>query len=146
MAMILRFCDVGFCSRCPVGSSGAVSLIIWSRSSRNDTCVSYVAFPIVTGSWLLLSDSLNSSTHGLLDSNWPRCLIFCTDACACLSPSSSVLLYINFQSSYTSTGFSRWILCSLAASPIQVWEQVDGESSNSAAVLEPLLIQNLLHS
>ena len=41
---------VAVCKRCPVGPSGAVSLITWAGSSRNVPFAHYVGLPVVSES------------------------------------------------------------------------------------------------
>ena len=58
---------VAFCSRCPVGLSGPVSLITCDRCSRNVPCVGYVGPPVVAESGLLLAHSWVGLTFRLAD-------------------------------------------------------------------------------
>ena len=54
-AVTPSLCGVALCNRCPVGVSGAISLIIWAGCSRNVPYVGYMDHPVVTESWMLLA-------------------------------------------------------------------------------------------
>lgn len=62
---------VALWDRSPMGPSGAVSLISWDGCSRNGPCVSYVGYPLIFGSWLLLACLLVSPLAGWLPGSTP---------------------------------------------------------------------------
>ena len=53
--MTFGLCGVTLCSRCPVESSGAVSLVTWAGHSRNVPCVGYVSPHVIIESGLLFA-------------------------------------------------------------------------------------------
>ena len=55
------FVRVGLCGRCPVGYSGAVSLVIWARCFRALLCVGCLIFPVVALTTVYTSVGWNDS-------------------------------------------------------------------------------------
>ena len=79
--MIPSLDRVALCSKCPVGTSGVVSLITWGGCSRNVSWACYVGSPVVIESWLLLAHSCVISTLSLADCE-DQPSTQCTSCCA----------------------------------------------------------------
>lgn len=76
---------VAVCSRCPMGLSGAVSLMAWARHSRHIPGVGYASPFVVVESWLLLAWLCMGPMLSLAsceDWPWPQCM----GCCAGLTP------------------------------------------------------------
>ena len=83
---------VALCSRCPIGPSGAISLITWARCSKGIPCVGCVYSPVVVEPWFLLEHQWMRLTLRLIGwETWPW--LQWTSCCVGADPMEQDLLW-----------------------------------------------------